>query len=150
MKLLRSFKYAASGFLYCVKHERNFRIHLVAIAAIITLAIIFELAVWEIAALILAIALVLLAEMVNTAIERTVDAIKKLDERTNDSLNRQCPNGHSGNFPPAGSADSLDLLRKVSKDIAAGAVLVSAIFAAIIGIIIFGARIYEVIWGLLS
>ena len=132
MKLINSFKYAVAGFLHCVKHERNFRIHLIAAALVILLAVSFELAAFEVITLVFAIALVLICEMINTAIERAIDAIN------------EC-----GNVSGAES-DKLDELRKIAKDIAAGAVFVSAIFAAIIGFIIFADRIYDLVWRLMA
>jgi len=148
MKFLKSFKYAIEGFLHCVKSERNFRVHLVATVVVILLAVYFDLSVYEILTLTIAIALVLICEMLNTAIERTIDAIRELDERDNR------PNGHLGNFPVADLAtDSLDglqqnyidQLRKIGKDVAAGAVFVSSIFAMIVGVVIFLPKILEVL-----
>ena len=125
MKFLKSFKYAIEGFLHCVRRERNFRIHLLATALVITLAAIFELQTFEIIALIFAIALVLVCEMFNTAIERAIDAIKECSKEN--------------------ETDKLDRLRKISKDVAAGAVFVSAIFAAVVGVVIFLPKILEVL-----
>jgi len=112
MKFLRSFKYAIEGFLHCVKSERNFRAHLIATIVVISLAAMLELSAFEIVALAFAIALVLICEMINTAIERTIDAVKECCE--NDTPH-------------------LDGLRKTAKDVAAGAVFISAIFATIVG-----------------
>ena len=67
--------------------------------------------------IILAMGIVLSAELINTAIERTVDLVTKDYEE----------------------------LAKVAKDAAAGAVLVSSIFVAIIGIIIFLPKIIAII-----
>ena len=122
MKLLNSFKYAIAGFWYCVKRERNFRIHIIAAIAVIAAAIWFELYAYEVIAIVFAIALVLICEMINTSIERTIDAV------------RECCDGHD--------TKKLDGLRKVAKDVAAGAVLVSAVFAAVVGIIIFAGRLF--------
>ena len=109
MKLINSFKFAIAGFLHCVKHERNFRIHLLAAVVIIALAVMFDLSRFEIVVLIFAIALVLITEMINTAIERVVD---HLTTEHNESA-------------------------KIAKDVAAGAVFVSAVFAAIVGAVVF-------------
>ena len=114
MKLINSFKYAIAGFWYCVRHERNFRIHLIAAVAVIAAAVWFELYAYEIIAIVFAIALVLIAEMVNTAVERVVD---NLTTKQNENA-------------------------KIAKDVAAGAVLVSAVFAAAVGIIIFWGRVF--------
>ena len=125
MKIIRSFKYAIQGFLHCVRRERNFRFHLLAIVALAILAVVFELESYEIFALIFATAFVLVTEMINTAIERTVDAIRECS-RENDTV-------------------KIDGLRKIAKDVAAGAVFVSAIFAAIVGVVVFLPRILEVL-----
>ena len=113
MKLINSFKYAVAGFFYCIKHERNFRIHLISAVAVIGFAIFLELSAYEIIAIIFAIALVLICEMFNTSIERIVDNLT---------------DAHNENA-------------KIAKDVAAGAVLISAIFAAVVGIVIFGGRL---------
>ena len=124
MKFIRSFKYAIEGFLHCVKYERNFRVHLIVTTFVIVLAAILELSIYEILTLSVTIALVLICEMINTAIERTIDAIRELDERENPDI---------------------DKLRKIGKDVAAGAVFISSIFAVIVGIVIFLPKILEVL-----
>ena len=144
MKFLKSFKYAIEGFLHCVKRERNFRVHLVATVAVVALAVYFDLATYEILALAFAIALVLICEMINTAIERTIDAIREC-EKISEKTGSKGLNEGSGNIPVAGSADSIDLLRKNAKDVAAGAVFISSIFAVIVGVVIFLPHILEVI-----
>ena len=117
MKIINSFKYAITGFLHCVKRERNFRIHLVVSVVVIALAAFFNLSRIEFAAIIGAIALVLVTEMINTAIERIVD---NLTTERNENA-------------------------KIAKDVAAGAVFVSAIFAAIVGFVVFAPRVLEII-----
>jgi len=117
VKLINSFKYAIAGFLHCVKRERNFRIHLVASVVAISLAAFFDLSRIEFAAIIGAIALVLVTEMINTAIERIVD---NLTTERNENA-------------------------KIAKDVAAGAVFVAAIFAAIVGLAVFAPRVLELI-----
>jgi len=116
-RFFKSFKYAFAGIWYCVRRERNFRIHLVAMTAVIALMVIFDLERYEIIALIFAICFVLFAEMVNTAVERAVD----------NTSTEYTENG------------------KIAKDVAAGAVLISAIFAVVVGVIVFGERILEVL-----
>ena len=125
MKVIRSFKYAAQGFAHCVRRERNFRFHLFATTALIAFGIVFDIERYEVFALIFAVSFVLVSEMVNTAIERTVDALR---EHTQDD-----------------DTPKLDGLRKIAKDVAAGAVFVSAIFAAVVGLMIFLPRILEVL-----
>lgn len=108
-KFLRGFAYAAAGIAHCLK-ERNFRVHLCAFCFVSWFALKFyELSRAEWAALLLTFAAVLSAEAVNTSIERLCDRVS--NERS-------------------------ELIRR-SKDCAAGAVLILAIFAAVIGIVLF-------------
>jgi diacylglycerol kinase (ATP) len=94
---------------YLVRTQHNAWIHLAAAAAVITAGVAFGLNRWEWASLIVAIALVLGAEAMNTAIEALADAL--------------APEFNAG----VGRA----------KDVAAGAVLILAIAAAIIGALVF-------------
>lgn len=106
--LTDSFRDAIRGILFTVKTERNMRIHLTAAAYVLFFAPFLGVSRGEYAALILAIALVVTAEGFNTAIEMLCDYSQK-------SYN-----------PYIGR----------TKDIAAGAVLVCAGFAAIIGFVV--------------
>lgn len=108
-KLINSFKFAIEGITYCVRSERNIKIHLCATVVVGILGWTQHLSPDKIALLIFAVALVLIAEMFNTAIEAVVDMI-------------------SPQFNP---------LAKIVKDIAAGAVLLAAIAALAIGYILF-------------
>lgn len=73
MAFIKSLRYAARGIWYCVRHERNFRIHLCIGAYVFGFAPYFSLNRAEWAALLVLTALVLCAEAVNTAVERAVD-----------------------------------------------------------------------------
>lgn len=109
MKLIRSFKYALTGIKSCFKSEPNFRIHsLLAMIALLISALI-KISTIEWVAVCFCIAFVIAMEMVNTSIEKLCDIIHK--------------EKHIG-------------IKKV-KDIAAGAVLISAIFSLATGSIIF-------------
>ena len=112
-KIVNSFKYAIEGIISSFKTERNMKIHILAMIVVITLGFFFKLDKIEWCFIIIAIASVISAELFNTAIETVVDMVSP--ERN----------------PKA----------KLAKDIAAGAVLVVAIGAAIIGFIIFGPRV---------
>jgi diacylglycerol kinase len=111
--LLKSFRYAGNGILLALK-ERNFRIHILIFAMVIVLGFYFKITSSEWLVILLISALVLTLEMVNSSIERTCDLYSK---------------------------ENNDVIRKI-KDIAAGAVLVSAVFAVVIGIIIFRKYIF--------
>jgi diacylglycerol kinase len=105
----RSFAYAFAGIGYCLRTQRNFRIHLLAAGAVVVVGALLGLAAVEWAILALTVTMVLAAEMVNTVIEATVDLA-------------------SPGYHP---------LAKVAKDVAAGAVLVTALGAVVIGVCIF-------------
>lgn len=104
--LADSFGDAARGVLYAVKTERNMRIHVTAAVYVLFFSRFLGVTRGEYAALLLAVALVITAEGFNTAIEMLCDFAQK-------SYNRFIGR---------------------TKDIAAGAVLVSAVFAAFVGV----------------
>ena len=109
LKLFKSFTYAFKGIGYVIRHERNFRIHLCCLTymfSILTLTDWFTLSRTDFAVLILASSSVLAMEIVNTAVENAVNlASEKYTE-----------------------------FGRIAKDTAAGAVLLSAIFAVLTGI----------------
>ena len=109
MKLIKSFAYALQGLKICFISELNFRIHTVLAIIAIAFAIVFNVSIFEWMAISFCIAFVIAMEMLNTAIEKLCDVVHQ--------------DVHPG-------------IKKV-KDIAAGAVLVSAIFSFITGAIIF-------------
>ncbi|MDD5390188.1 MAG: diacylglycerol kinase family protein [Gallionellaceae bacterium] len=105
----RSFVHAGRGLATLVTSQHNAWIHLAATGAVITAALVFDLSRWEWAWLILAIALVLAAEAMNSAIEALADVVS--------------PEFNAG----VGRA----------KDLAAAAVLILAVAAALIGALVF-------------
>lgn len=108
-KLFSSFIFAFSGIVTTFKSEQNFRIHTMVSVIVIGLAVALDFSNERFIILLIVIGLVLSLELVNTAIEKTVDLITK-------------------EYHP---------LAKKAKDAAAGAVLVFSIFAVIIGILLF-------------
>ncbi len=106
---LKGFKYAFSGIIYCIKNERNMRFHTVAMLYVLVFARFFDFSRSDYILLLLTISAVISAEAFNTAIEKLCDKV-------------------SSEYHPE---------IKASKDAAAGAVLIAAIFAAVIGIILF-------------
>lgn len=108
-KFLQGFKYAANGITSVIKNEINFRVHIVMALYVLFFAFIGEVSVSEFATLCALIALVLALELINTALEALCDRIT----REKDAV-----------------------IGKV-KDLCAGAVLISAIFAAIAGLFVF-------------
>lgn len=110
----KSFKYAVTGIIYGLKTQRNIIIQLsIAVIAII-FGVFFKISRIEWAIMIFTISFVIFAEMINTAIESTVDLVtEEYSEKA-----------------------------KIAKDVAAGAVLISAINAICMGLIIFSDKIF--------
>jgi diacylglycerol kinase len=108
-KVFRSFGYAFKGFSYALKTELNFRIHLAAAVLAFLLAGYLRIAVNEWLWIALCVAMVLTAELLNTAIEILTDLIS--------------PGYHQK--------------AAYIKDVSAAAVTVTAIFAVVVGCIIF-------------
>ncbi|MEN6350021.1 MAG: diacylglycerol kinase family protein [Syntrophomonas sp.] len=119
-----SFFHALNGIVYVFHNERNMKIHAVAALAAIGLGCVFHLGRVEWGMLFITIFFVLAAETINTALEKTVDLI-------------------TVEFQP---------LARLAKDMAAGAVLLSAINAIIMAFVIFGPHFLNLIplGGLLS
>lgn len=115
--LRRSFRYALRGFRYALQAERNVRIHSCAAMLVLLLSAWLRLTDIEWLLIIMAIALVFIAEMFNTVVELMIDLI----------TTEQSP------------------LARRAKDIAAGAVLVAALTAAAIGCAVFGPRLWLII-----
>jgi len=111
--LVESFNSAIEGFIYVFKSQRNMRLHFLIGLFVILMGIFLNLTYIELVILCLTIAFVLFAEMFNTAIEHTIDLINEA-------------------FHP---------LARMVKDICAGAVLLSALAAVIIGYILFANRV---------
>lgn len=108
-RLVKSFGYALSGIAYTTKTQMNFRIHLAAIILVVVFGWYLRLSSADWLWIVLAIGLVLVAELLNTAIELLVDLVSP-------GFNIQ-----------AGRV----------KDVAAGAVIVAAFISVVIGAIIF-------------
>lgn len=107
-KYLRSFGYAFEGIITASK-EQNLKSHIVSAIIVILASYLTGLSRMEWYIVLLLIALIFALEMMNTAIERVVDL----------------------------ASPEIHPLAKQAKDIAAGAVLVFALFSAIIGLLIF-------------
>ena len=107
--LLDSFGYAISGVLYALKTQRNMRIHFFVAFLVVATSRLLELEDSELLAVLFAIAFVMITEMVNTAVEAVVDMVTE-------------------KYHP---------LAKTAKNVAAGAVLIAAINAVVVGYIVF-------------
>lgn len=120
--LLHSFNWAFDGIVYALRHERNMWIHFTIAGLVLFGALFFALTRLEIVALLVAISFVLIAEMLNTAVEHIVDLI----------------------------TDSDDPRAKAAKDIAAGAVLIAAVNAIAVAYLVFYDKITYVPYTVLS
>lgn len=107
--LIESFKHAFAGMTFAFRSEKNFKIHFLAMILALGAALVFKLSAVRWVLLILQIAAVLSIEVMNSAIERTVDLITQ----------------------------EYNLEAKRIKDMSAGAVLVVSIAALINGFLIF-------------
>lgn len=114
-KLSCSFGYAWEGLCYVVKSERNVRIHLAIAIAVLLVSAWLRLSTTEWAIIVMAIALVFAGEMINTAVELTIDLTV---------------------------ADS-NALAKGAKDVAAATVLITALAAAIMGLLVLGPHLWQ-------
>ncbi|MFZ7103457.1 MAG: diacylglycerol kinase family protein [Peptococcaceae bacterium] len=109
-----SFNFALQGIKYCVLKERNIRIHLALAAAALLLSWILGISPIEWVLVVAVITVVIALEMINTAIERTVDL-----------------------FSPA-----YHPLAETAKNVAAGAVLIAALNAVVTGAVIFLPKLF--------
>ena len=109
-----TFKNSFKGIRLALKSERNIRIHFVIATIVILLGIWLKFNVVEFCLLLIAIATVIIAEMVNSAIEFTLDAIFH---------------------------NRYSKLVGMAKDIAAGAVMIATFISIAIGILLFGAKL---------
>lgn len=112
---LTSMKRAGGGIWFVLKTEKNFKIQSIAALAVIVLSFAVGLSKWEWIVIVLLIGMVLSLELINSTVEKVVDIIH--------------PRFHGQ--------------VKVIKDILAGAVLIAATIAAIIGVIIFWPYLFE-------
>lgn len=115
-KLINSFKYAGEGFISSFKTERNMKIHILVMILVIILGILLKLSKIEWIICIILFSIVIGSELFNTAIETTVDLAMP---HKNDKA-------------------------KLAKDISASAVLIIAIGSAIIGLLIFIPKIFNI------
>lgn len=111
--LLESFNYAISGIIYSLKTQRNVRIHFFMAFLVLAASSFFDFSAVELLMIFFTIALVIITEMINTAIETTIDLVTE-------------------KYHP---------LAEIAKNVAAGAVLVASLNALAVGYIIFYRRL---------
>ena len=118
------FLLAINSIIFAIKTEIHFKFHLIATGITLIMAYLFNISPIEWSMLLIIIFVVLITEMINTAIETIINLI-------------------TSDYHP---------LAKTGKDIASGAVLLSSIMATIVGILIFYPKISTVLqrWLLLG
>lgn len=112
-KFLRSFGYAFDGLKLSISVDQNVRVHLIIGTLVLVISLLLKVPTAELLFVIFAIFFVVICEMLNTAIEEMTNLIKK--EHSQEA--------------------------RIAKDIAAAAVLLSAIFAVIVGVIVLVPRL---------
>ncbi|HOB19981.1 MAG TPA: diacylglycerol kinase [Candidatus Atribacteria bacterium] len=115
-ELVDSFNYAIEGLLYCLRTQRNMRIHFLIAVLVLVAAGVTHVSRLETIALLITIVLVIAAEMINTAIESGVDLA-------------------SSKYHP---------LAEIAKNVAAGAVLITAVNAVVVGYLIFHDKLEDI------
>ena len=113
--ILDSFNFAFEGIIHVLRTQRNLRIHFAIAAGVLVMALIVDVTKIELIALLLSVTFVLIAEMLNTAVEAAIDI----------------------------ATTSFDPMAKLAKDIAAGAVLIAAVNALAVGYIVFSGKVAD-------
>lgn len=112
-RLIDSLNYAFEGIIYALKTQRNMKIHFFVAIVVLFASLFFDFTRIEILILLLTISMVIVAEMINTSIESTIDLI----------------------------TDKYHIFAKIAKNVAAGAVLIAAINSIIVAYLLFFHRI---------
>lgn len=113
--LIDSFNYAFEGIIHVLRTQRNLRIHFAIAFVVIIVALIEDVTKLELITLLISIAFVLIAEMLNTAVESAIDI----------------------------ATTSFDPMAKLAKDIAAGAVLIASVNAVAVGYLVFSGKVAD-------
>ena len=112
----RSFRYAFAGWWHVIRTQRNAWIHAVVSISVVVVSFWLHISMQEWAVILLAIALVWIAEFLNTALEAVVDLASNQEHHA---------------------------LAKVGKDVGAAAVLIAAAASVLIGLLILGPPLWE-------
>lgn len=107
--IIQAFNAAIEGILYTFKSERNMKIHYCVAVIVLVASLFFDIGRIEMIMLIFSISLVVISEMFNTAIEKTIDMV----------------------------TDTYHPLAKIAKDVAAGGVLIATLNSVVVGYLIF-------------
>lgn len=117
-KFIAGFGFAFSGLWYALRTQRNTRVHVFIATLAIVMGIFLRISAIEFAMIFVAITGVFIAEMFNTVIELCVDL----------------------------ASPAYHPLAKIAKDVAAGAVLLSAMLSIVIGLFVFGPHLWVLIF----
>ena len=110
-----SFNYAFEGIIHVLRTQRNLRIHFLIAFVVVLAALVVNVTKLELIVLLISIAFVLIAEMINSAVEAAIDI----------------------------ATTSFDPMAKLAKDIAAGAVLIAAANAIVVGYLVFASKVAD-------
>jgi diacylglycerol kinase (ATP) len=110
-----SFNFAFEGIIHVLRTQRNLRIHFAIAFVVLVLALVVNVTKLELIALLISVTFVLIAEMLNTALEAAIDI----------------------------ATTSFDPMAKLAKDIAAGAVLIAAGNAVVVGYLVFAGKVAD-------
>jgi len=113
-KFIAGFGFAFRGLWYTLRTQRNARVHVVIACLAIAMGIVLHISAVEFAMIFVAISSVFVAEMFNTVFELCVDL----------------------------ASPEYNQLAEIAKDVAAGAVLLSAMLAVVIGVFVFGPHLW--------
>jgi diacylglycerol kinase (ATP) len=111
--IVDSFNFAFEGIIHVLRTQRNLRIHFAVAIGVLVIALLVNVTKVELIMLLLSITFVLIAEMLNSAIEAAIDI----------------------------ATTSFDPMAKLAKDIAAGAVLIATANALIVGYLVFANKV---------
>ncbi|MEG1869712.1 MAG: diacylglycerol kinase family protein [Oscillospiraceae bacterium] len=117
--LLGSFRFAFTGLMHTIAHERNMRVHIVAMIYVLLFSVFYNLSTAEHGMLYIVIAMVLITELFNTSIEAIVNLL----------------------------SPKYSQFAKIAKDTAAASVLIAAIASVAVGICLFAdVKVLHEIW----
>jgi len=108
-RYVRSFQHATEGVLDAYRSQRHMRVHFVFMALNAVLALVYKLSALEVAVVMLTVSLVVFAEMVNTVFEAVLNMV----------------------------TETYSPMARFAKDVAAGAVLVTALNACVVAVCIY-------------
>lgn len=121
-KFLDSLRHAVNGVWFCVKTEKHMKIHLFIAAIVLVFCNVLPISRIELTMVVFAISLVLICEIINTAVERAVDT----------------------------ATQEYNPIARISKDVAAGAVLLAALNSVLVGLLVFGRYFWDFINNILK